>query len=138
MTVDTQKTADLLQRFGGLSTPSEQQLAEHKARAYRMLDSQTRGSCVSINANELIDLVACASALPALLDEIDRLREALRPFAKEADTWGTEECSPDSSTLYVYGSCGGEGDAVYTVGDLRRARAVLNPTAPPQGEKDDH
>lgn len=125
MTVDTQKAADLLQRFGGMSMPSEQQLAGHKASAYGMLDSRTRGRCVSIDANELIDLVACASALPALLDEIDRLNARCDARGEQIDRLRAE-LQASANYIDILG------------GDSKKYRIALNPLAPPQGEKDDH
>ncbi len=66
--------------------------------------------------------------------EVERLREALRPFAEEVDEWATSV--PDDALVFSCADdgmeceeCGAESDRLYqghTLGDLRRARALLS------------
>jgi hypothetical protein len=81
-----------------------------------------------------------AEAIASLQGEVERLKEALKPFAHEADHWVV---FPDSHlpVCDVQGSacrnCGDDPDyesAMFTVGDLRRARAALS-QHPGEGEK---
>lgn len=71
-------------------------------------------------------ILAALTAFPALLAEIERLREALEPFAAFADLLSDE--APDDAALglmcnggIVFGPSGGA-----CVGSLRKARAALN------------
>lgn len=63
----------------------------------------------------------------ALVEEVRRLREALKPFALEADEWdGPAASAPDTLVPCIGTYQDTEmADAMFTVGDLRRARAVL-------------
>lgn len=58
--------------------------------------------------------------------EIERLREALKPFAEESRGWDFPEEYDDMQNISV--------DCTLTVGDLRRARAALG-ASPLSGEK---
>lgn len=62
--------------------------------------------------------------IAALEAENARLREALAPFAKEADAWWSE--LPDEARPWIAepGNVGG-ADAEFSLHDLRRARAAL-------------
>ncbi len=65
-----------------------------------------------------------ADRITALEAENTRLREALVPFAKEADAWWSE--LPDEARPWIAepGNVGG-ADAEFSLHDLRRARAAL-------------
>jgi len=68
--------------------------------------------------DEAADLIEAQAA------EITRLRGALAPFAKEGgDSW-PEDCFGDSF-VPMCGTNGTDEPAAFTVGDLRRAAAVL-------------
>lgn len=53
--------------------------------------------------------------------EVKRLREALEPFAREADAYSDLDADDDHQRLEW-----GAGSTEYTVGDLRRARKALS------------
>lgn len=55
-------------------------------------------------------------------DEVERLREALEPFAEYADWVDSCEQHPDGCPDNALA-----GETSFTVGDLRRARAALSP-----------
>lgn len=83
---------------------------------------------------------ATAARLSALQTEVEgrgetirQLREALRPFATEAEMWGSK--TPDEEIPYIKGNDGHGDEAAFDVGDLRRARDVFAATAPVEGEK---
>jgi hypothetical protein len=61
------------------------------------------------------------AALRQPSNEAERLREALRPFARCADTYAPEQ--PDDRQVIEREPC----ILVVSLGDLRRARAALNP-----------
>ncbi|WP_257556501.1 hypothetical protein [Sphingobium sp. CFD-2] len=62
-----------------------------------------------------------AARADALEEEIKRLREALRPFAEEADQVDSCEAHPNGCPAhYSAGWC-----ADLTIGDFRRARTAL-------------
>jgi ATP/maltotriose-dependent transcriptional regulator MalT len=67
---------------------------------------------------------AMQSSFNFLHAEYTKLREALEPFAKEAGEWAVE--IPDDERPMIEGQADDEpAFAEFTVGDLRRARAVL-------------
>lgn len=73
------------------------------------------------------EVLALARQAEALQRENAELREALKPFATDADNWSdgvphTHKtlCTEPNSTTAHPGS-----EAAFTVGDLRRARALL-------------
>lgn len=68
---------------------------------------------------------ACCEAEWAA-DEIERLRAALRPFAKAADGFDMQPIN-NPEEWFAYGGISSRHETVgaITVGDLRRARAVL-------------
>ncbi|MBP7704143.1 MAG: hypothetical protein KA105_02520 [Caulobacter sp.] len=72
---------------------------------------------------------AMLSASPSRKDgqaeEIERLREALRPFANEAETWPEAILDKDDRAFLGQGEEGGY-EADFRFSDLRRARAALN------------
>lgn len=59
---------------------------------------------------------------PQVRDEVERLREALEPFAEYADWVDSCEQHPDGCPDNALA-----GETSFTVGDLRRARAALSP-----------
>ena len=92
---------------------------------YTRLEDGCRGrrvvgvDCVSSPAdNVALDFVAKANptSILALIAEMERLREALKPFAREAEMWSGVSIMADT-----YKPQGRE----YSIGDLRRARAAL-------------
>lgn len=65
----------------------------------------------------------CSKALMrTAANEIERLREALTPFAADLDGW-----DDDTSDAMLIGDAPGDATSNLTVGDLRRARAALPP-----------
>ncbi len=68
--------------------------------------------------------VNAARALSAEAER-DRMREALEPFAREADEWA-EHYNDDGIPLCCVDETNPER-AEFTIGDLRRARQALNP-----------
>jgi hypothetical protein len=67
---------------------------------------------------------ATASALLALEGERDALREALKPFAREAELWVTDgmDCQDVDGALFK----DTRDETLVTLGDFRRARAALS------------
>jgi hypothetical protein len=63
--------------------------------------------------------------------EIERLRAAMEPFAKAADGFDTQRIK-NPEEWFAYGGVSSNSGTVgaITVGDLRRARAVLAEEAP--------
>jgi hypothetical protein len=82
-------------------------------------------------------LAASPEPVPATnqAGEVERLREALKPFAKWAD-WHDGMLVDDSSVAHGRGELGGAASYI-TVGDLRRARAALatQPATSQEGEE---
>ena len=84
-----------------------------------------------LKINELTYLGTVASKhIPALLDEVERLREALQPFADaaiEADSWneGFAGCPVSKESIIAN---------TVSYADCQRARAALQPDL--MGEKD--
>jgi hypothetical protein len=62
-------------------------------------------------------------ALTEAREEIERMRGALKPFARLAGNYDPPEGDDDHTT--------GDQTALPTLGDLRRARATLTPATPP-------
>lgn len=108
----------------------ERVLAEQSAWIARPNEAVTKSIALAAGAvwmaAEKVDpnLIEMDSALSAARAENDRLREALRPFAREAQFW---DHAPDDVRLGV--SCVGgfvdSGDAMFFPGHFRRARAAL-------------
>lgn len=65
-------------------------------------------------------IVAAVNALPSLLDEIEALREALKPFAAVADSFDKASFPVDDSAK-LYTSFSGD----ITIGHMRKARLAL-------------
>lgn len=80
-------------------------------------------------ADALFDL-ECRKHLPALLDEIERLRDALKPFATAADSMFDVGNGgfPVDSEASIYTGYDGAGNFVdLKVGHFRNASLALNP-----------
>lgn len=103
----------------------------------------TQGYEVPLSIKEVGEVVALVeqyeSELQAKELENERLRDALKPFAHEADHWDSSTfpeshipaCDAQGSAC---GECGHDPDyasAMFTLGDLRRARLALVPLSPP-------
>lgn len=67
-------------------------------------------------------LIESRNALPALLDEIDRLRAELQQTASMLQSACLVISDPEARAMALQ--------------QVKEARAVLNPPAPPQGEKE--
>jgi hypothetical protein len=69
-------------------------------------------------------IVAAKTAFPALIQRIEELEEALKPFAEAADAFNDCEQHPNGCPDSAQA-----GELVdLTVGDFRRARSALTPT----------
>jgi hypothetical protein len=77
-------------------------------------------TAASLIAAKVRDLIAHQAA------RLEEVTSALKPFAREADEWGTR-VSDDERVVIAGPACDEPADALFTVGDLRRARAVLSP-----------
>lgn len=66
-----------------------------------------------------------AAEVIALRARVARLEAALKPFAKEADTWSDR--APDDLHPFIdtFDAVHFGNDAEFTIGDLRAARAAL-------------
>jgi len=58
-----------------------------------------------------------------LADKIERLQAAIKPFADLAD--GFDDMYSDTMQLSADKPIGGDGDHDFTLGDIRRAAAIL-------------
>lgn len=96
----------------------ERRDGSHNTYALRlMLDHQ---SCAKRDAQLAADWDDAASTLASQAAEIERLREALKPFAGEAERYDPPENDDEVKAFYTR----------FTCGDLRRARAALNGEKP--------
>ena len=69
------------------------------------------------------DHTAAAATIRAAMGEIERLRGALRPFARAADWWKAFDDQQRITSLHQHGDC-------LEVAHLRTARAALNQKGP--------
>lgn len=76
------------------------------------------------HADEAARFRSYLSVLTALVEERERLRKALEPFAAHADNY--REPDDHIPTNHCYGP-GCPNPTTVTLGDFRRARSTLNP-----------
>ena len=83
-------------------------------------------SC-GVNSGQGCYSVCITSEVPTLRAEIKRLRAALEPFAKAADSFDGDKGVIKYPPQFAYGGGLGSGETTgaITVGDLRRARVAL-------------
>lgn len=88
-------------------TPAEREMRERHKRLQSL--------CRERNRVSLAQLECMVNDAAALIDALQAAREALRPFAEEADRYEPDEGDGDHPAW----------DTTVTIGDLRRARAAL-------------
>lgn len=127
---EAKATAETYYRTMVLSTLS------HTAR-----EIEAGGEIAEPTRYDMVKMTGSAMLLPAVRDDgewvkyadveaadkrIAELREALKPFAAEADTWHPEQA--DAVAIYTSKVESPEGDSPsFTIADFRRARAALEP-----------
>lgn len=96
-----------------------------------VLEINSRGQitcigCLNENPSDPQSQTICeaADALTAALDEIERLRQALKPFSEEASWWFVRNYNAEDIPVENFG----DYESVMTCGDLFNARAALEGT----------
>lgn len=87
------------------------------------VESENEPGSVQIYPTKAMEMVERNDASPSLLDEVERLRGALEPFAHYAELFDDEDGCTDCPDHYPISSASDRDEP--TIGDCRKARLVL-------------
>ncbi len=93
---------------------------------WALLDEQGDFLAEELSADDARFMAAARKHFPAALDEIERLRKALAPFAAEAAGWGTSTLDNEVTVKVRLPDFATEFQASFSMADIRRAKEALD------------